>query len=108
MMGTVLAYKARKRLQVHCPDCGLDLTAGSLAVQRQTQKGVGLGAQWKAPYPPPPPTHTHTRGILRYIRYHLRAWQGRVNYQSRGARGGQRYRQGYMCTYYIITCRTLW
>ena len=53
MTGEGLTYQAFHQLRVQCPECGVDLAAGLLAVHWQTQHGVamvmGAGDQWDNP-----------------------------------------------------------
>ena len=40
MTGGGLTYRSRQRVRVHCPDCGENMTVGSLAVNWKTHNGV--------------------------------------------------------------------
>ena len=56
MTGERLTYRDCHKLWVQCPDRGVNLVAGSLAVHWQMQHavymGVGVGYQWENPLPP--------------------------------------------------------
>ena len=55
MTGVVPSFRERQRERVQCPECELELTAGSLTAHRQAQHGKERPPQWATPHATPDP-----------------------------------------------------
>ena len=57
-MGTGTTFREQQLRRVDLPECGVEVMAGSLLTNHQSQHGVGqggLGGSRGGPPPPPPP-----------------------------------------------------
>ena len=68
--GTGKTFQERQRRRVNCPECGVEVTAGSLLTHCQIQHGVGWGDREA---PPPRPRESQTYRVYS-PKHMLRLW----------------------------------
>ena len=59
--GTGPTFREQQRRRVDCPECGVEVAAGSLLMHRLRQHGMGWGDQGP---PPPPPGGPNLPGLF--------------------------------------------